>query len=106
MIFGSDYINRLICHLEKLKAMKLDLEMELQSVQATKTTGVSTTYFAVLKEAHLHTSFTPTMSNAKWAKGLFLKTELILVLLWFFWSVQVGNSSYSVWHEPDTCAYY
>lgn len=65
VIFGSDYINRrLICHLEKLKAMKLDLEMGLQSVQPAKTTGVSTTYFTVLKEAHLHTIFTPKMSNA------------------------------------------
>lgn len=33
-----------------------------------------------------------------------------LVWFWscfgFFCSVQVGNSSYSVWHEHDTCAYY
>lgn len=29
MIFGSDY--SLICHVEKLKPIKLDLEMELQS---------------------------------------------------------------------------
>lgn len=45
------------------------------------------------------------MCNAS-RQRVFFKTELILVLLWFFWFIQVGNSSYSVWHELDTCAYY